>query len=108
MQIYILKSFQNSGVWFHVGIGYEVDDLRAKDLIDAGLATDKNPRTVELKPRQATQAKLRQAASTKTVAVVEPIKLVDDSTDNPQGDPSADLLEQNADQQTADNNNDQG
>ncbi|WP_395008656.1 hypothetical protein [Undibacterium sp.] len=107
-KVKILKPHQNGGIWFTVGQIVDVTELRAKDLIEAGLAEVAQPEEPQSKPRLATQAKPRQSASTKTVAVVEPISQLDGNTDSPQGNPSADLLEQNADQQTADNNNDQG
>lgn len=84
-KIKILKPHQNAGVWYAVGQVIEAPDLRAKDLIDAGLAVEDEPAAAQTKPRIATQAKPRQSTSTKTLAVVEPIKPTGEQGD---GDPS--------------------
>lgn len=87
-KIKILKPHQNAGIWYTVGQVIEVSELRAKDLIEAGLAAEDVPAAAQTKPRIATQAKPRQSASTKTIAVVEPIKPSGDATGGEQNDRS--------------------
>jgi hypothetical protein len=38
MKITILKTHQSNCIWFHAGMTVEVNDLRAQELIHAGLA----------------------------------------------------------------------
>lgn len=110
MKICILKPHQNNGIWFSVGNVYDVPELRAKDLIEAGLATSEIPLTIKLKVREQHQAKLPKTAATKANAKsgqADPIGQAEkgqqaDQAGGLQGDPGADLLEQNADQQTDD------
>lgn len=66
-KIKIVKPHQNAGVWFHAGQIVDAPDTRAKDLIEAGLATSDLSEPEKTKERIGKQTKPDKATLTKSV-----------------------------------------
>jgi len=65
MKITILKTHQSNGIWFHAGMTVEENDLRAQELIRAGLAVAVVENEDEKEVEVARQANNKAASTAK-------------------------------------------
>lgn len=65
-KIKIVKPHQNAGVWYHADQIIDAEDTRAKDLIEAGLATSDLTEPEKTKERLGKQTKPNKATLTKS------------------------------------------